>query len=49
MVSTIIEWAVYQSPGAFDAMRSVCTHLHGAHIVARAGHSIPEEQAEQVN
>jgi pimeloyl-ACP methyl ester carboxylesterase len=43
------EWAVYQSPGAFEAMRSVCTHLRGVHIVTRAGHSIPEEQPEQVN
>jgi pimeloyl-ACP methyl ester carboxylesterase len=43
------EWAVYQSPGAFEAMRTVCTHLQGVHIVTRAGHSIPEEQPEQVN
>ena len=43
------EWAVYQSPGAFEAMRTVCTHLRGVHIVTRAGHSIPEEQPEQVN
>jgi pimeloyl-ACP methyl ester carboxylesterase len=43
------EWAVYQSPGAFEAMRSVCKHLVGVHLVTRAGHSIPEEQPEQVN
>jgi pimeloyl-ACP methyl ester carboxylesterase len=43
------EWAVYQSPGAFEAMRTVCTNLRGVHIVTRAGHSIPEEQPEQVN
>jgi pimeloyl-ACP methyl ester carboxylesterase len=43
------EWAVYQSPGAFEAMRTICTHLQGVHIVTRAGHSIPEEQPEQVN
>jgi pimeloyl-ACP methyl ester carboxylesterase len=43
------EWAVYQSPGAFEAMRTVCTHLRGVYIVTRAGHSIPEEQPERVN
>jgi len=43
------EWAVYQSPGAFESMRTVCTHLRGVHLVAQAGHSIPEEQPRQVN
>jgi pimeloyl-ACP methyl ester carboxylesterase len=43
------EWAVYQSPGAFESMRTVCTRLRSVHLVARAGHSIPEEQPEQVN
>jgi pimeloyl-ACP methyl ester carboxylesterase len=43
------EWAVYQSPGAFEAMHTVCTRLRGVHLVAAAGHSIPEEQPVQVN
>jgi pimeloyl-ACP methyl ester carboxylesterase len=43
------EWAVYQTPGAFEAMHTVCTRLRGAHLVTAAGHSIPEEQPEEVN
>jgi pimeloyl-ACP methyl ester carboxylesterase len=43
------EWAVYQSPGAFESMRTVCTRLRGVHLVAQAGHSLPEEQPRQVN
>jgi pimeloyl-ACP methyl ester carboxylesterase len=43
------EWAVYQSPGAFEAMHSVCTRLKGIHLVEGAGHSIAEEQPKAVN
>lgn len=43
------EWGVYQTPGAFEAMHTVCTRLLGVHLVTGAGHSIPEEQPEQVN
>ena len=43
------EWAVYQSPGAFESMRTVCTQLRGVHLVAQAGHSLSEEQPRQVN
>jgi pimeloyl-ACP methyl ester carboxylesterase len=43
------EWAVYQSPGAFERMHSVCTRLKGVHLVDGAGHSIVEEQPEAVN
>jgi pimeloyl-ACP methyl ester carboxylesterase len=43
------EWAVYQSPGAFETMRSECTRLMGVHLVKGAGHSIVEEQPEPVN
>jgi pimeloyl-ACP methyl ester carboxylesterase len=43
------EWAVYQSPGAFEAMHQACSRLLGVHLVKQAGHSIPEEQPEQVN
>jgi pimeloyl-ACP methyl ester carboxylesterase len=43
------EWAVYQSPGAFEAMHSACRRLLGVHLVAGAGHSIAEEQPEEVN
>jgi len=42
------EWAVYQSPGAFETMHSACTRLNGVHLVKAAGHSIVEEQPEQV-
>jgi len=43
------EWAVYQSPGTFEAMHNVCTRLLGVHLVTGAGHSLAEEQPEQVN
>jgi pimeloyl-ACP methyl ester carboxylesterase len=43
------EWGVYQSPGAFQAMPSVCTRFRGAHLVPHAGHSIVEEQPDAIN
>lgn len=43
------DWATYQSPGAFENMRSVCTQLHPVHLVDHAGHSLAEEWPEQVN
>jgi len=43
------EWAVYQSPGSFERMHTVCTRLKGIHFVNGAGHSIAEEQPEAVN
>jgi pimeloyl-ACP methyl ester carboxylesterase len=43
------EWAVYQSPGAFEGMNKVCTRLQGVHLVSKAGHSLAEEQPEEVN
>ena len=43
------EWAVYQSPGAFEGMNKVCTRLLGAHLVPKAGHSLAEEQPDAVN
>jgi pimeloyl-ACP methyl ester carboxylesterase len=44
------EWGIYQSPGAFEGMqRSACTRLLGVHLIDGAGHSVAEEQPEQVN
>jgi pimeloyl-ACP methyl ester carboxylesterase len=43
------EWAVYQSPGAFERMGKVCARLKGVHLVPGAGHSIAEEQPDTVN
>ena len=44
------DWGPRQSPGALEAMQSgACTHLQGVYLIERAGHSIPEEQPEQVN
>jgi pimeloyl-ACP methyl ester carboxylesterase len=44
------EWGVYQTPGAFEAMQhGACTRLMGVHLVKDAGHSVVEEQPEEVN
>ena len=44
------EWGVYQSPGAFETMqKSACTRLLGVHLVRGAGHSVAEEQPNEVN
>jgi pimeloyl-ACP methyl ester carboxylesterase len=44
------EWGVYQTPGAFEAMqRGACTKLLGVHLVKGAGHSVAEEQPQEVN
>jgi pimeloyl-ACP methyl ester carboxylesterase len=43
------EWAVYQSPGSFERMHSVCMRLKGVHLVDQAGHSVIEEQPDTVN
>ena len=44
------EWGVYQTPGAFEAMQhGACTRLMGVHLVKGAGHSVVEEQSEEVN
>jgi len=44
------EWGVYQTPGAFEAMQHrACTKLLGVHLVKGAGHSVVEEQPEEVN
>jgi pimeloyl-ACP methyl ester carboxylesterase len=44
------EWGIYQSPGAFEGMqRGACTRLLGVHLIDGAGHSVAEEQPEQVN
>ena len=43
------DWGVYQSPGAFEAMQhGACTRLLGVHLVNGAGHSLAEEQPQQV-
>jgi pimeloyl-ACP methyl ester carboxylesterase len=43
------EWAVYQSPGAFERMHSACSRLTGVHLVPGSGHSVAEEQPAAVN
>jgi pimeloyl-ACP methyl ester carboxylesterase len=44
------EWAVYQSPGAFEEMQhGACTQLLGVHLVNGAGHSVAEEQPDPTN
>jgi pimeloyl-ACP methyl ester carboxylesterase len=43
------EWAVYQSPGAFERMHAACSRLMGVYLVPGAGHSVVEEQPEAVN
>lgn len=44
------DWAVHQSPGAFEGMQhGVCTRLLGVHLIEGAGHWVAEEQPRQVN
>lgn len=44
------EWGAYQSPGALEEMRrGACTQMLGVHLVAGSGHSVPEEQPDEVN
>jgi pimeloyl-ACP methyl ester carboxylesterase len=44
------DWAVYQTPGAFESMqRGACSRLLGVHRVDSAGHSVAEEQPQQVS
>lgn len=43
------DWGVRQTPGAFEGMHKACTRLLGVHLVAHAGHSLAEEQPEEVN
>src|SRR5262249_25748379 len=43
------DWGVRQSPGAFESMHNACRRLVGIHLIEGAGHSIPEEQPQEVN
>ncbi len=44
------DWGIYQSPGAFEGMQhGACTQLLGVHLIEGAGHSVAEEQPQQVN
>jgi pimeloyl-ACP methyl ester carboxylesterase len=43
------EWAVYQSPGAFERMNTACTQLKSVHLLPNCGHSVAEEQPQAVN
>lgn len=43
------DWATYQSPGAFEGMRSVCSQLVAVRFIDQAGHSLAEEKPRQVN
>lgn len=43
------DWATYQSPGAFEGMRNVCSKLLSVHLIEQAGHSLAEERPQQVN
>ena len=43
------DWATYQSPGAFEGMRHVCSQLVSVRLIDQAGHSLMEERPQQVN
>jgi pimeloyl-ACP methyl ester carboxylesterase len=43
------DWATYQSPGAFEGMRNVCSQLVSVRLIDQAGHSLAEEKPQQVN
>ena len=43
------DWGVYQTPGAFEAMRTkACTRMVGCHLIDGAGHWVQQEQPEAV-
>ena len=47
-IAGLSDWGTYQSPGAFERMRSAtCTRMSGVHLVEGAGHWVQQEQPEQ--
>ncbi|MCC5859254.1 MAG: alpha/beta hydrolase [Ectothiorhodospiraceae bacterium] len=43
------DWGVYQTPGAFQRMRSqVCSRMLGCHLIPGAGHWVQQEAPEAV-
>jgi pimeloyl-ACP methyl ester carboxylesterase len=39
------DWGSYQVPGSFEAMQATaCTNMHGAHLIAGAGHWVQQER-----
>jgi pimeloyl-ACP methyl ester carboxylesterase len=47
-IAGMSDWGVYQFPGAFERMPSVCTQWRGAHLIDGAGHWVQQEQPEVV-
>jgi len=43
------DWATYQSPGALEDMRNVCSQLVSVRFIDQAGHSLAEERPQEVN
>ena len=44
------DWGVYQTPGAFEAMKNkACTRLVDVHLVEGAGHWVQQEQPQTFN
>jgi pimeloyl-ACP methyl ester carboxylesterase len=49
-VSGKSDWGVYQRPGSFERMQgTVCTRMHGCHLIDGAGHWVQQEQPEIVS
>ncbi len=43
------DWGIYQSPGAFERMQTVCTDMRACQLLPGAGHWVQQEQAHQVS
>ena len=48
-VSGASDWGIYQTPGAFEAMRTrACSRMSECHLLAGAGHWVQQEQPADV-
>ncbi|GJE94814.1 alpha/beta hydrolase [Phanerochaete sordida] len=47
-IGGVKDWGVYQSPGALEKMKEVCTDFRGIALVPNAGHWVQQEHPKEV-